>query len=133
MEQRRLAQHANNILSLAPDKMGRIPYDQIYQGTRLHLFLKLKLIEIFLDLRKSHSFEVECLFGSEGGQTVVYPIDWPEEGFTFPENESETCSEANCHKKEVAYVPSKIQIKSLMALSFNCTQKVSHRCNINGS
>ena len=56
---------------------------------------------------------MECLFGSEGGQTVVYPIDWPEEGFNFPENESERCSEAHCHKKEVAYAPSKIQIQSL--------------------
>ena len=74
---------------------------------------------------------MECLFGSEGGQTVVYPIDWPEEGFNFPENESERCSEAHCHKKEVAYAPSKIQIQSVMGLSSNCTQKVSHTCNFN--
>ena len=74
---------------------------------------------------------MECLFGLEGAQTIVHPADWPEEGFTFPENESQRCSSANCYKKEVDYVPSKAQIKSLMALSANCTQKVIHTCNIN--
>ena len=131
MERRLLAQRANNILSLVLDEMGRTQFDRIYLGTRLRLFFKFTLVETVLNLRESHSFEVECLFGSDGGQTVVNPIDWPEEGFTYPENESDRCSEANCHEKEIAYAPSKIQIKSLMALSCNCTQTVSHRCNIN--
>ena len=75
---------------------------------------------------------MECLFGSDGGQTVIYPTDWPEEGFTFPENETQRCSAANCFKKEISYVPSKIQIKSLMSLSSDCLQKVIHTCNANG-
>ena len=79
----------------------------------------------------SHSFKVKCLFGSEGGQTVIYPSFWPEDGFTFPENESQRCSKANCYKKDVVYVPSKAQIKSLTAMSSNCTQKVTHTCNFN--
>ena len=119
-----LGSRRNGTYSIRPDisRNGKI---------HLHLFLKILLIETFLNLKESHSFKVECLFSSEGGQTVVYPINWPEEGFTFPGNESERCSQAFCHKKEVEYVPSKIQMKSLMALSSNCTQKVSHRCNIN--
>ena len=71
------------------------------------------------------------MFSAEGGQTIVNPINWPEEGFIFPGNESERCSKAYCYKKEVAYVPSKNQVKSIMALSSNCTQKVSHTCNAN--
>ena len=74
---------------------------------------------------------MECLFGSVGGETVIRPDDWPEGGFTFPENESQRCSKANCYKKDVAYVPSKAQIKSLMALSSNCTQTVTNTCNFN--
>ena len=76
---------------------------------------------------------MECLFGIEGSQTIINPIDWPEEGFTFPENESQRCSKANCYKKEVSYryVPSKIQIRSLMAVSSSCWQKVTHTCNFN--
>ena len=85
-----------------------------------------------MNLEKSRSFEVECLFGSEGVETAVYPSDWPEEGFTFPEEESQRCSKANCFKKEVSYVPSKTQIKALVSLSSNCSQKVTHVCNING-
>ena len=75
---------------------------------------------------------MECLFGNEGGQTIVYPLDWPEEGFTFPDNESQRCSKPNCYKKEVAYVPSRSQIMALVALSSNCTQKVTHVCEVNG-
>ena len=84
-----------------------------------------------MNLVQSHSFKVECLFGSNGAQTVVHPIDWPEEGFIVPENEHQRCLSPNCYKKEVAYTPSKTQIKSLMALSTNCTQTVTHTCNIN--
>ena len=72
------------------------------------------------------------MFGSEGAETAVYPFDWPEEGFTFPEEKSQRCSKANCFKKEVSYVPSKTQIKALVSLSSNCSQKVTHVCNING-
>ena len=75
---------------------------------------------------------MECLFGSEGGQTIVHPVDWPDQGFIFPENETQRCSAANCYKKEVAYVPSKTQIMALAMLSSNCTQKVTHVCNVNG-
>ena len=71
------------------------------------------------------------MFGSEGALTLIRPTDWPEGGFVFPENENQRCSSANCYKKEVSYDPSKKQISSLMALSLNCTQKVSHTCNIN--
>ena len=74
---------------------------------------------------------MECVFGTEGGQTVIHPVDWPDQGFIFPENETQRCSAANCYKKEIAYVPSKIQLKSLMALSSTCHQKVSHMCNFN--
>ena len=84
-----------------------------------------------MNLVESHSFKVKCVFGTEGGQTVIHPVDWPEQGFTFPENESQRCSKANCYQKEVAYVPSKAQIKSLIALSSNCTQTVTHTCNFN--
>ena len=86
----------------------------------------------FLNLAWSHSFKVECLFGADGAQTLIHPVDWPEKGFIFPANESQRCSTANCYKKEVAYVPFKTQIKSLMALSSDCTQKVTHTCNANG-
>jgi len=75
---------------------------------------------------------VECIFGFEGAQTIVHPADWPDEGFIYPENESQRCISANCYKKEVDYVPSKAQIKSLMALSSNCTQQVIHTCDVNG-
>ena len=75
---------------------------------------------------------MECLFGSEGGYTIIHPVDWPDHGFTFPGNETQRCSSANCYKKEVAYVPSKTQIMALVALSSNCTQKVTHVCNVNG-
>lgn len=85
-----------------------------------------------MNLASSHSFKVECLFGTDGGQTIVHPVNWPEKGFTFPENESQRCSKANCYKKEVSYVPLKAQIKALVALSSNCSQKVSHICNFNG-
>ena len=71
------------------------------------------------------------MFGSEGALTVIHPADWPEEGFTFPANESQRCSSANCYQKEVSYVPSKAEIKSLMALSLHCTQSVTHTCNFN--
>ena len=71
------------------------------------------------------------MLSSKGALTLVSPSDWPEEAFTFPENESQRCSSANCYRKEIAYVPSNAQIKSLMALSSNCTQKVTHTCNIN--
>ena len=71
------------------------------------------------------------MFGFDGGLTLIRPADWSEEGYIFPEDNSQRCSSANCYKKDVAYVPSKTQIKSLMALSSNCTQKVTHTCNIN--
>jgi len=71
------------------------------------------------------------LFGSEGAETAVFPSDWPEGGFTFPEEESQRCTTANCHKKDVAYVPSKTQIKALVSLSSNWFQKVIHVCNFN--
>lgn len=75
---------------------------------------------------------MDCLFGSEGGQTLIHPVGWPEKGFIFPENESQRCSSANCYMKEVAYTPSKAQIKALLALSSNCTQQVTNTCNVNG-
>ena len=86
----------------------------------------------FLNLKQSRSFKVVCLFGSESAETAVHPSDWSKGGFTFPENESQRCIEANCYKKDVSYVPSKTQIKALVSLSSNCTQKVIHVCNING-
>ena len=85
-----------------------------------------------MNLKQSHSFKVECSFESDGGQTVVHPSDWPKGGFTFPEEENRRCSKANCYKKEVSYVPSKTQIKALVSLSSNCSQKVSHNCYFNG-
>ena len=75
---------------------------------------------------------MECIFGPEGALTIVHPDGWPEEGYTFPENESQRCTKANCYTKEVSYVPSKDQIKALVSLSSNCSQKVTHVCNING-
>lgn len=86
----------------------------------------------FLNLGCSRSFKVECLFGSAAGHTVIHPTDYPEGGFTFPENESQRCSEANCFRKQIEYGPSKNQIGTLIALSVSCTQKVTHNCNING-
>ena len=74
---------------------------------------------------------MECVFGTDGGQTVIHPVDWPEQGFTFPENESRRCSKANCYKKEVVYAPSEAEIKSLMVLSSNCTQTITNTCNFN--
>ena len=76
--------------------------------------------------------KVECRFDFGGGLTVIYPTDHPEGGFTFPENENQRCLEANCFKKQIEYGPSKDQIRSLIALSSNCTQKVTHNCNFNG-
>ena len=75
---------------------------------------------------------MECLFGSEGGQTVIPPSDQLKEGFIFPENEQQRCSKPNCFKKEIEYAPTKDQIKSLMALSSDCSQKITHTCNFNG-
>ena len=86
----------------------------------------------FLNLGCSRSFKVECLFGSAGGLTVIHPTDHPEEGFTFPENESQRCSKANCFKKQIEYGPSIDQIRTLVALSTNCRQKVTHNCSFNG-
>ena len=85
-----------------------------------------------MNLIQSRSFKVECLFGSEDAVTAVHPSDWPEGGFTFPENESQRCTKANCYTKDVPYVPSKTQIKALVSLSSHCSQKVTHVCNING-
>lgn len=124
-----LAPLAKNTFNLAPGEMERIPFGQMLQGKGF-IFLCSRLF-IRFESRKSHSFKVECLFGSEGGQTVIRPDDWPEEGFTFPDNDSQRCSSANCYKKDVVYVLSKAQIKSLMALSSNCTQTVTNTCNIN--
>ena len=84
-----------------------------------------------MNLKQRHSFKVECLFGSDGADTAVDPSDWPEGGFSFPENESQRCTKANCYSKDVSYVPSKTQIKALVSLSSNCSQKVSHICNFN--
>ena len=75
---------------------------------------------------------MKCIFGFKGGLTVIYPTDHNKEGITFPENESQRCSEANCFKKQIQYSPSKDQIKKLIALSTNCTQKVTLNCNFNG-
>ena len=75
---------------------------------------------------------MQCLFGSDGGQTAIQPSDWPEGGLTFPEEESQRCSKANCYTKDIAYAPTKTQIKALVSLSSNCSQKVSHNCYFNG-
>ena len=130
---------AKNTLSGDRGEMEPIQFDQAYQAKGFNVFfhVDINLFQTFLivtryvNLVQSHSFKVECLFGLEGGQTIVHPVDWPEEGFIFPENENQRCSSANCYTKDIAYVPSKFQIKSLMALSSNCTQKVTHTCNIN--
>jgi len=108
-----LVQRAKNILNVALDKMERILSGRIYQGTRFKQFLyRIFCLKTFLNLIQSRSFKVECLFGSEGAQTAVLPSDWPESEFTFPENESQRCTKANCYKKDVAYAPSKTQIKT---------------------
>ena len=75
---------------------------------------------------------MECLFGSDGAQTLLHPSECPERGFIFPANESQRCSKANCYKKEISYVPSKPQIMALVSLSSQCSQKVTHLCNLNG-
>ena len=85
-----------------------------------------------MNLKQSHSFKVECIFVFEGGLTVIHPTDHPDGGLTFPENESQRCSKPNCFKKQIQYEPSKDQIKTLIALSTDCTQKVTHICSFNG-
>ena len=85
-----------------------------------------------LNFKLSHSFKVECMFGLKHGLTIIHPTDQPEGGFQFPENESQRCLKANCFKRRIQYGPSTDQIKTLIALSTNCTQKITHNCNFNG-
>ena len=126
-----LVQRAKNISNVAIGEMEHILSGRIYQGKRFN-FKQHILILTFLNLKQSRSFKVECFFGTEGAQTAVHPSDWSVGGFTFPENESQRCIKANCYKKEIAYAPSKDQIKALVSLSTNCSQKVTHVCNMNG-
>ena len=43
-----------------------------------------------------HAFEVECEFNESQGLTILRPMEWNENGFTFPETEDKRCSEPNC-------------------------------------
>ena len=59
------------------------------------------------------AFIVECEFSDiqEHSKTILKPVNWTEEGFTFPENEDQRCSEANCFTHEFEYSASAMQIE----------------------
>ena len=57
------------------------------------------------------SFEVYCAFGNDSGVTEIPVLDWPENGFVFPKNESVRCYEPNCFTQAVHYKPSLVQIE----------------------
>ena len=95
--------------------MERILYAPVYPGKNFDVFYFQKTTFNFNRfksiLRKSHAFEVKCIFTENSAQTLVQPLNWPKEGFIFPENATTRCVEPNCFTKIVEYGPSKEQIK----------------------
>ena len=60
---------------------------------------------------KSHAFQVQCLFTEGSARTLIQPLNWPSEGYIFPENATTRCVEPNCFSRNIEYGPSREQIK----------------------
>ena len=68
-----------------------------------------------------HAFEVECEFNESQGLTILRPMEWNQNGFTFPETEDQRCSEANCftHSFEYSASNQQIEVKTTQKVEIN--------------
>ena len=46
-----------------------------------------------------------------GGITEIKPLNWTTNGFVYPTNSTERCTEPNCFTHHVAYEPTNHQIE----------------------
>ena len=78
-----------------------------------------------------HSFEVICEFTENAGFTVIKPIDWSKNGYTFPEKSESRCTYPNCFNKKIEYGASKGQIKVsnflLNLVHISCKKRLNSR------
>ena len=95
--------------------MERTLYVQVYPGKNSDINNSKKIGKV--ELHKSHAFEVQCLFTEESAQTLIQPLNWPSEGYIFPENATTRCVEPNCFSRNIEYGPSREQIKVFTYLS----------------
>ena len=60
---------------------------------------------------KYKSFKVKCEFTETGGRSILMPLNWRENGFIYPENEHQRCTEPECFQHLFSYGPRFEQIE----------------------
>ena len=54
---------------------------------------------------------MNCAFGNELAVTEIEPLDLPDKGLIFPQNDSVRCTDPNCFTQSIQYNPSLAQIE----------------------